>query len=94
MATKSTVQKPKTVYDLRNMLEVKSLRLSSHQERVARTAVACPDVVAFGTATSLAVCCSVTQSTVVRLATSLGFESYREFRRVFQQHVKLNATYR
>ncbi|MDP9773575.1 MurR/RpiR family transcriptional regulator [Agrobacterium pusense] len=94
MESKAKVQKPKTVLDLQGMLAVRSLALSFRQERVARFAVAYPEIVAFGTADSVAVCCSVTQSTVVRLAISLGFESYREFRRVFRQHVKAKATYR
>ncbi|QCL77375.1 hypothetical protein CFBP5877_27330 (plasmid) [Agrobacterium tumefaciens] len=34
------------------------------------------------TANSQAARCSVAESTVVRVAISLGFESYREFRRV------------
>lgn len=94
MEAKAEVQKPKTVLDLESMLAVQGVALSFRQERVARFAVAYPEIVAFGTANSLAVRCSVTQSTVVRLAISLGFESYREFRRVFRQHVKVNATYR
>ena len=91
MEAKADFQKP-TVLDLESVLAVQGVPLSFRQERVARFAVAYPEIVAFGTANSLAAHCSVTQSTVVRLAISRGVENYREFRHGFRQHVKVNAS--
>jgi len=54
----------------------------------ARTARAHPEIVAFGTAQSLADRCGVSPSTVARVAIALGFDNFREFRQVFRQHIR------
>ncbi|MCQ1854445.1 MurR/RpiR family transcriptional regulator [Neorhizobium galegae] len=50
-----------------------------------------PDVVAFGTAASVARLCSVSPSTVLRVSTALGFGGIREFRNFFRQHLRMSA---
>lgn len=88
MSTEKTIRKPTTVAELKDMIVATGLSLPEQQERVARTTLAYPEIVAFGTAQSLADRCVVSPSTVVRVATALGFDNFREFRQVFRQHIR------
>lgn len=88
MSTEKTIRKPTTIAELKDMIVATGLSLPEQQERVARTALAHPEIVAFGTAQSLADQCVVSPSTVVRVATALGFGNFREFRQVFRQHIR------
>ncbi|MER8429223.1 MurR/RpiR family transcriptional regulator [Mesorhizobium caraganae] len=88
MSTDKTIRKPTTIAELKDMIVATRLSLPEQQERVARTALAHPEIVAFGTAQSLADRCGVSPSTVVRVATALGFDNFREFRQVFRQHIR------
>ncbi|MGR9250526.1 MurR/RpiR family transcriptional regulator [Rhizobium leguminosarum] len=88
MSTEKTIQKPTAIAELKDMIVATGLSLPYQQERVARTALAYPEIVAFGTAQSLADRCGVSPSTVVRVATALGFDNFREFRQVFRQHIR------
>ena len=81
--------KPTNVSELKQLIVATGLRLPEQQERVARLALAHPEIVAFGTAHSLASRCVVSPSTVVRVANALGFASFKEFRQCFRQHVRL-----
>lgn len=88
MSTDKTIRKLTTIAELKDMIVATRLCLPAQQERVARTALAYPEVVAFGTARSLANRCGVSPSTVVRVATALGFDNFREFRQVFRQQIR------
>ena len=57
-------------------------------ERVVRTALAEPELIAFGSSYSVARACSVSQTSVVRLADVLGFASFREMKTLFEQHLR------
>jgi hypothetical protein len=54
MSTEKTIRKPTTVAELKDMIVATGLSLPEQQERVARTTLAYPEIVAFGTAQSLA----------------------------------------
>ncbi|MGY5810037.1 MurR/RpiR family transcriptional regulator [Rhizobium sp. LEGMi198b] len=88
MSTHQTLTKPKSVSELKGMIVAAGLRLPEQQERVARTALARPDIVAFGTISSLASECVVSPSTVMRVAGALGFDNFKEFKLLFQQHLR------
>lgn len=88
MSTEKTIRKPTTVAELKDMIVATGLSLPEQQERVARAALAHPEIVAFGTAQSLADRCVVSPSTVVRVATALGFDNFKDFRQVFRQHIR------
>ncbi|ULJ75699.1 MurR/RpiR family transcriptional regulator [Rhizobium gallicum] len=88
MSTEKTNRKPTTIAELKDMIVATRLSLPEQQERVARMALAHPETVAFGTAQSLADRCVVSPSTVVRVATALGFDNFREFRQVFRRHIR------
>ncbi|WP_352943509.1 hypothetical protein [Mesorhizobium sp. M1050] len=88
MSAEKTIRNLTTIAELKDMIVATRLSLPEQQERVARTALAHPEIVAFGTAQSLADRCEVSPSTVVRVATALGFDNFREFRQVFRQHIR------
>lgn len=91
MRSHVVIEKPTSFAELKGMIAATEPKLSKNQERLARTAVAHPEIVAFGTVHSLADHCAVSQSTVMRLAISLGFGSFREFRQVFRHHIRANT---
>ncbi|MGN7732766.1 MULTISPECIES: hypothetical protein [unclassified Sinorhizobium] len=51
-------------------------------------ALAKPDLVAFGSARSIALACSVSPTTVARFATVLGFNDFRDLKMFFQKHLR------
>jgi len=88
MSTDKTIRKLTTIAELKHMIVATRLSLPQEQERVARTALAHPEIVAFGTARSFANRCGVSPSTVARVAIALGFDNFREFRQVFRQQIR------
>ncbi|MGN7737890.1 MULTISPECIES: MurR/RpiR family transcriptional regulator [Sinorhizobium/Ensifer group] len=88
MKSSEATRRPGDVAELRGMFASRTLRLTKQLEQVARKALARPELVAFGSARSVATACSVSPTTVTRLATALGFESFRDFKTFFQQHLR------
>ncbi len=85
----SQATKPPTdVTELKGMFASRALRLPKQLEQVARLALARPDVIAFGSVRSIAAVCSVSPTSVTRLAAALGFDSFRDFKLFFQQHLR------
>ncbi|WEX86693.1 transcriptional regulator [Sinorhizobium garamanticum] len=79
---------PKSLLELNLLIASRKIILPPRLERVLRGTLANPDIVAFGTARSVAAACSVSSTTVVRLACLLGFRSFRELRELFRQHLR------
>jgi DNA-binding MurR/RpiR family transcriptional regulator len=92
MKAQEVHKRPNDIADLKGMIAKRAFTLPEQQERVVRTALASPDVIAFGTVSSIARECSVSPATVVRVATALGFDSFRDFKTFFQQQLKRIAT--
>jgi DNA-binding MurR/RpiR family transcriptional regulator len=88
MTAQEIFRRPNDLAELKGMIANRAFTLPEQQERVARRALASPAAIAFGTASSIATECSVSPATVVRLATALGFENFRDFRTFFQRHLK------
>ncbi|ABC91136.1 hypothetical conserved protein [Rhizobium etli CFN 42] len=88
MDLNSTVKRPSDIGELKSMIVAAGLRLPEQQERVARIALVRPEMIAFGTISSVAIECHVSPSTVARVATSLGFDSFKEFKACFRQHLR------
>lgn len=84
----NSLKRPESVNEQKAMIVAAGLRLPEQQERVARAILARPDLVAFGTISSVASACVVSPSTVVRVANVLGFETFKELRLFFQQHMR------
>lgn len=91
MKPNEETKRPIDVWELRGMFASKTLTLPKQLERVAHVALAKPDVIAFGSARSVALACCVSPTTVTRLATFLGFKSFRDFRSFFREHLRNNA---
>ena len=66
--------------------------LSPQLQQAARHVVDRPDDVALLSMRSLALAADVTPSTMVRLAQSLGYEGYNEFRELFQQRLRVGPS--
>ncbi|MBM2709965.1 MurR/RpiR family transcriptional regulator [Mesorhizobium caraganae] len=88
MVMHEAIKRPSDVSDLKGMIASRTITLPEQQEQVARMALAKPDVIAFGTVSSIAAECSVSPSTVVRAATGLGFADFRDFRGFFRLHLR------
>ncbi|NTE84538.1 MurR/RpiR family transcriptional regulator [Agrobacterium tumefaciens] len=86
-----TAAKPTSLSELKQFIVATGRRLPEQQERVALLVLAHPEIVAFGTAHSVADHCVVSPSTVVRVANALRFESFKEFRQFFRQHIRAVA---
>lgn len=91
MRIRQTFKTPTSIQEMKGLIVTSGLRLTEQQERVARTVLARPDIVAFGTIGSLASECAVSPSTVVRVANSLGFDTFSQFKRVFRTHLLSEA---
>lgn len=94
MRTRQTFKTPTSIEEMKGLIVTRGLRLSEQQEHVARTVLARPHIVAFGTIGSLAGECAVSPSTVVRVANSLGFDTFSQFKRVFRTHMLLEGSAR
>lgn len=79
---------PRNLLELKSMIASRSVKLPDRLERVVREAVVRPEVVAFGTTRSMAEICGVSPTTVSRTAIFLGFQSFRDMRRLFGKHIR------
>ncbi|SDB73944.1 transcriptional regulator, RpiR family [Agrobacterium fabrum] len=77
------IAKPTTLDELADVVSASDQKLSSDQLQVATKIISAPEIMAFGTARSVADRCGTSPSTLMRLATSLGFASFRELRKPF-----------
>jgi DNA-binding MurR/RpiR family transcriptional regulator len=91
MKMSEAMKPPTNVTELKGMFASRALKLPKQLEQVARLALARPDVIAFGSARSIAAACSASPTSVARLATALGFDSFRDFKLFFQQHLRRTA---
>jgi len=76
---------------LKSAIASRSIALSDHHHRIARVAFERPEVIAFGTASSVAALFAVSPSTVIRLTKALGFVRFRDFRTLFREHLRRAA---
>ncbi|MBB3315915.1 DNA-binding MurR/RpiR family transcriptional regulator [Rhizobium sp. BK181] len=79
---------PINVPEIKSVVIARRTSFSPHVAAVLRRSLDQPESVAFGTVESLARATGVANSTVVRAARSLGFESFRDFRKIFREHIK------
>ena len=79
---------PSNLRELKTMIAKKEVVFPGERKRVMRAILDHPDIIAFGTATSIADECGVSTATVVRLAGHLGFRKFRDFKNLFCDHLK------
>jgi DNA-binding MurR/RpiR family transcriptional regulator len=87
MTNRGEAETPKNFSELRSMIATKSVIFPDQVKSVVRKALAEPELIAFGSTYSVAAACSVSQTTVVRLAGLLGFASFGELRTLFREHL-------
>ncbi|WP_064696174.1 MurR/RpiR family transcriptional regulator [Rhizobium aegyptiacum] len=90
----SNPRTPANVGELRATIVAAPSHHSQAAKRIMEMAFRSPDLVAFGNAASFARVCRVSPSTVLRVARSFGFESFRDLRRLFHEEIKERATKR
>lgn len=79
---------PSSLYELKSMIARRKVVFPGELERVMRAILDQPEFIAFGTAASIAGRCGVSRTTVVRLASHLGFGKFRDFKNLFREHFK------
>ncbi|RVH38732.1 MurR/RpiR family transcriptional regulator [Sinorhizobium meliloti] len=79
---------PSNLRELKAMIAKKQVVFPGGRKRVMRAILDHPEIIAFGTATSIANECGVSTATVVRLAGHLGFGKFRDFKNLFRDHLK------
>ncbi|ULR47404.1 hypothetical protein [Rhizobium sp. K102] len=70
-------QRPQTFQELKQSIAEGRIFFPNQVEQVARRMLEHPEMVAFESAASVAKKCGVSQTTVIRLSSFLGFGSYR-----------------
>lgn len=86
--TTAAQRRPGDMRELKGMFASRALRLPRQLEQIALLALAKPDLVAFGSARSIALACAVSPTAVARFATVLGFDDFRDLKAFFQQHLR------
>lgn len=84
--------RPTTIQDLKGLVLSRTVALLGQLERVARFAFERPDEIAFGTIQSISISCDVAPRTVLTLAHAFGFDSFRDFKTLIQEHLKSFAS--
>lgn len=79
-------------YDVLKLIQLKYQRLSKGQKVIAGYILEHYDKAAFMTAAKLGSTVSVSESTVVRFATELGYEGYPELQKALQELIKTKLT--
>ncbi|TFE93232.1 hypothetical protein B5M44_25500 [Shinella sumterensis] len=73
------------------MIARKDVVFPQELERLMRAALDRPDIVAFGTSSSIAELFGVSTTTVIRLAAHLGFANFRAMRELFRAYLRQTA---
>lgn len=91
MDTQGVIAKPATLKELKAMIVSKTVIIPERMKRVARLGMERPELIAFGSAASIAEASGVSPATVCRTATKFGFTSLRDFKELFQNHLRDRA---
>lgn len=76
-----------SIRDLKQQIAERRILFSSLLEQAMRRLLSQPEIVAFGTLQSVSRKCSVSGTTIARLASHLGYSSFREMKAAFQQYL-------
>ncbi|WP_064684286.1 MurR/RpiR family transcriptional regulator [Rhizobium bangladeshense] len=83
--------RPTSVSELRSAIAGTGGDYPAAVKQILELAFRHPDLVAFGSASSVAVTCAVSPSTVMRAARHVGFDTFRDFRQLFRDEVRERA---
>jgi DNA-binding MurR/RpiR family transcriptional regulator len=78
---------PRSVEDLKKLVVNRQVEFSTTLRTILETAFTRPELIAFGNKASLSSRCKLSQSSITRALSSLGFRSFSEFRQVFRLHM-------
>jgi DNA-binding MurR/RpiR family transcriptional regulator len=82
---------PQNMHELRILVASGELEFSEGFRRILETGFKYPDAIAFGNTVSIASKCNISASTVTRMIKLLGFASFRDFRKIYRNHLKAKA---
>ncbi|MBK5566235.1 hypothetical protein [Ensifer sp. SSB1] len=76
---------------LKQRIVERRIALPASPRRAMHRILSQPEIVAFGTVKSVAAACGVSGTTIGRLCSRVGYESFGEMRRVLQKQLALHA---
>ncbi|WP_088675064.1 MurR/RpiR family transcriptional regulator [Rhizobium sp. R339] len=79
---------PATLRELKCFIAKRQLVFPNSLEQVARLMLERPEIIAFESAAAIARRCSVSQTTVHRLAQHIGFRTFGELRAMVREHLR------
>lgn len=89
MACTAGVLPPKSIAEFKSLIVSGKVTLPGKPAVLAKAMLERPDCAAFESAGSVARRCGVSQSTAYRLTRLLGFQSFRDLRRLFQEELRM-----
>ena len=78
---------PRDIAQLRSMIVSRTIVMPDTYRSVLEVGFADPEIIAYGNARSIATRCGIAASTVWRIAGFLGFQSFREFKKLFRDQL-------
>ncbi|OHV72769.1 transcriptional regulator [Ensifer sp. LCM 4579] len=79
---------PKSLFELKCLIAKRRIVLPERLECVVREVLREPEIVAFGSAATIARKCQVSETTVLRLPGYFGLKTFADLRRLFQDHLR------
>ena len=83
---------PRDVSELRSIIVSRRLGVPEGIRVVLEIGFSKPELIAFGSAKSIAQLCGIAPSTVWRVTTFLGFAHFRDFKRLYQSELRARRT--
>lgn len=80
-----------TLYEFKQMLATRSAGIDRFSRQFLEFAIDNPYEIAFGSLTGVAAKSGVARNTAMKTMRSLGFDSFRAFRELFRNDVRLNS---
>jgi DNA-binding MurR/RpiR family transcriptional regulator len=82
---------PATLQELKYLIAKRQIVFPDSLEQVARQVMERPEMIAFESTAAIARNCKVSQTTVLRLAQHIGFQTFGEFRAMIRDHLRKTA---
>lgn len=79
---------PKSLVELKCLIAERRIVFPERLECVAREVLKEPEIVAFGSAATIARKCKVSETTVLRLPKCFGLETFADLKRLFRGHIR------
>ncbi|WP_088682487.1 MurR/RpiR family transcriptional regulator [Rhizobium sp. R635] len=83
---------PATLQEMKYLIAKRKIVFPNSLEQIARLILERPETIAFESAAAFARRCSVSPTTVHRLAQYIGFRTFAELRTMVREHLRSSAT--